>query len=255
MNAKRLASYLGLTYLISWSVWIPLAVSATKIEPGQAWPTHLFGLLGPAIAAIIVTLATQGRVGLRELATRIIRVKVRWHWYGLAGLTAGFIAFGLANSSSTSDFLRYSGAGEWGLLVIPYVFILNGFGEEIGWRGFLVEELSKKFSLGVTSILTWVFWAVWHMPLFWFLATFMDLGVGGTIGWTIGLLSGSVFLTWMYIKSEHSIFIVALWHTVFNFSTATTATAGLAAAISSTIVMVAAVAILVFPSTWRRKMA
>jgi hypothetical protein len=83
----------------------------------------------------------------------------------------------------------------------------------------------------------------------------MDLGVGGTIGWTLGLLSGSFFLTWMYLKSEHSIFIVALWHTVFNFSTATKATAGVAAAISSTIVMVAAFVILASPSTWRRNLA
>ena len=255
MNVKRLAAYLCLTYLISWSVWIPLALSMTKVEPGQAWPTHLFGLLGPATAAIIVTLVTQGTSGLRELASRIFRFQVRWLWYGLTALTAGFIAFGLANSSSSADFLRYSGAGEWGILVIPYVFILNGFGEEIGWRGLLVEELSHKFSIGVTSLLTWAFWAVWHVPLFWLLATFMNLGLGGTIGWTFGLLSGSVFLTWMYTKATHSIFLVALWHTVFNFSTATTATSGLAAAISSTIVMVAALVIVAFPSTWRRRMA
>jgi len=232
-----------------------MAVSATEIKPGQGWPTHLLGLLGPGLAAVVVTLATQGKAGLRELATRAFRFKVPWRWYWLAALTAGFIGFGLINSSSPADFLRYSGAGEWGLLVIPYVFILNGFGEEIGWRGFLVEELSKKFSIGLTSLLTWIFWAVWHIPLFWFLATFMDLGLEGTIGWTVGLLSGSIFLTWMYTKSNHSIFIVALWHTIFNFSTATSATAGLAAAISSTIVMVAAVVILAFPTTWRRTMA
>jgi membrane protease YdiL (CAAX protease family) len=236
-------------------MWIPLAVSETQIKPGQAWPTHLLGLLGPALAAIVVTFATQGKAGLCELATRAFRFKVRWQWYGLVALTAVFIAFGLANSSSPVDFLRYSGAGDWGFLVIPYVFILNGLGEEIGWRGFLVEELAKKFSIGVTSLLTWVLWGVWHIPLFWFLASFIDLGVGGTIGWTVGLLAGSIFLTWMYTKSDHSILIVALWHTIFNFSTATIATAGLAAAISSTIVMVAAVAILAFPSTWRRKMA
>ena len=253
MNIKRIAAYLGFAYLISWSVWIPLAISATRIEPGQGWPTHLFGLLGPAIAAIIVTAATQGKTGLRALANRVFRVHVRWQWYCLVALTAGLVTFGLVNSSKPADFLRYSGAGEWGLLVIPYVLVLNGFGEEIGWRGFLVEELSKKFSLGVTSLLAWVFWAVWHVPLFWFLATFMNLGAGGTIGWIVGLLSGSVFLTWMYTKAQHSIFIVALWHTAFNFSTATTATAGLAAAISSTIVMVAAIAVVAVPSTWRRK--
>ncbi|MFM1825815.1 MAG: hypothetical protein RLZZ37_450, partial [Actinomycetota bacterium] len=141
----------------------------------------------------------------------------------------------------------------WGLLVIPYVFILNGFGEEIGWRGLLVDELLKKYSLGVTAVVSWVVWGIWHIPLFWIVMNFLNLGIGGTVGWTLGLLAGSVFLTWMYTRSNRSILLLAAWHTIFNFATATTATAGVGAAVSSTLVIIVALAIIAFPSTWARR--
>jgi RsiW-degrading membrane proteinase PrsW (M82 family) len=52
-------------------------------------------------------------------------------------------------------------------------------------------------------------------------------------------------LTRLYVGSGRSVLLVALWHTAFNFTTATTATQGLSAAITSTAVMVAAVVVLV----------
>ena len=41
-----------LAYLISWSWWVPLAVRGEVVRAGVGWPTHLPGLLGPAIAAV-----------------------------------------------------------------------------------------------------------------------------------------------------------------------------------------------------------
>ena len=66
-----------------------------------------------------------------------------------------------------------------------------------------------------------------------------------TVGWGLGLLAGSVVLTRLYVGSGRSVLLVAVWHTAFNFTSATTATEGLSAAITSTAVMVAAVVVLV----------
>lgn len=231
-----------------------MALSHTVVESGQGWPTHLLGLLGPGVAAVIATAATQGWAGLRELFGRVVRVKVKPIWFAILVLTASFIALGeLSSPKSIDDYLTYSGAGSLGWLVIPYVLVVNGFGEEVGWRGYLADSLLKRFSQGTTSLMVWLVWGLWHLPLFWVVANFIDLGIGGTIGWVMGLLSGSVFLTWMYERSGKSIFLVAVWHTLFNFSTATNAAAGIPAAVSSTLVMVAAIVIMLLPKTWRRK--
>ncbi|MCS7185044.1 MAG: CPBP family intramembrane metalloprotease [bacterium] len=39
------------------------------------------------------------------------------------------------------------------------------FGEEIGWRGFLYNELSRKLNFWQLSLLMGVIWGVWHLPL------------------------------------------------------------------------------------------
>jgi hypothetical protein len=36
-----------LAYALSWAWWLPIVVSGGSVGRGDAWPTHLPGLLGP----------------------------------------------------------------------------------------------------------------------------------------------------------------------------------------------------------------
>mgnify|MGYP006276749861 CR=1 FL=1 len=242
---KRGITYIALAYLWSWSWWIPLALSGAVTRPGQAWPTHLPGLLGPAVAAILTAGYYDGISGVRALWNRIARVRVHWAWYVIIAVTASMIAlpFALGSDVEVADLTIYSGAGQLGLATVLYVLLLNGFGEEIGWRGYLADRMLEGHSLLDAAVRIWVVWGLWHLPLFLVVQNFRDLGVGGAIGWALGLLSGSIWLTWMYRESGASIAVVALWHTAFNFATATAAGAGVPAAVASTVVMIASVVI------------
>jgi hypothetical protein len=62
---------------------------------------------------------------------------------------------------------------------------------------------------------------------------------------TLGIVSGSVLLTWLYRGSGGSAFVVALWHACYNLVSGTAAAGGLLAAIVSTGVMVWATVIVV----------
>jgi membrane protease YdiL (CAAX protease family) len=42
--------------------------------------------------------------------------------------------------------------------------LVSALGEEMGWRGLLVPELSKVTSFSKTALISGVIWAVWHMP-------------------------------------------------------------------------------------------
>ena len=59
------------------------------------------------------------------------------------------------------------------------------------------------------------------------------------------LPAGSVVLTRLYVGSGRSVLLVALWHTAFDLTSATTAAERLPAAITSTAVVAAAVVVLV----------
>jgi len=43
--------------------------------------------------------------------------------------------------------------------------MLFAIGEEIGWRGLMLDELRRRFSLPTVSIIIGVVWSLWHAPL------------------------------------------------------------------------------------------
>jgi len=246
-----LVTYVALAFAFSWLWWVPMAVRGEVTHPGQGWPTHLPGLLGPAFAAIVVVLGWHGTTGLRELGRRAVRWRGvgRWWWSVPAILALGVV--GVAVSAATGTRVDLGGLAEYSgapvvsvVLLFGYVLLVNGFGEELGWRGLLADGLVDRVGEVRAALLVTVVWATWHLPLFWVVEGFRSMG-WATIGWVLGLLAGSVVLTRLYVGSGRSVLLVALWHTAFNFTTATTATQGLSAAITSTAVIVAAVVVLV----------
>lgn len=66
-----------------------------------------------------------------------------------------------------------AGVGPWGMIAITLVSgifagatinALFAFGEEIGWRGFLVKEFEGK-NFMTLSLVSGVIWGFWHFPL------------------------------------------------------------------------------------------
>lgn len=229
-----------------------MAISDTTTRPGQAWPSHLPGLLGPAIAAVLVTTATSGRAGLADLGRRVIRIRVAARWYLVVAVTAalGAAAWGVQAMlgqgwPTTHDLSTYSGAPVMPPLALTaFVMVVNGLGEETGWRGYLVDRLAPRLGLRRTALVVAAVWAPWHLPVFWVSASLAGLGLAGTVGWLVSIIAGSVVLTWMYLGSGRSVWLVALWHTSYNMVTATAGGTGLAGPIVSAGVVAAAVAIM-----------
>ncbi|HZD79648.1 MAG TPA: CPBP family intramembrane glutamic endopeptidase, partial [Actinomycetota bacterium] len=169
-----LVAFVVLAYLLSWSYWIPLAWNGAVVVPGGS-VTHLPGLLGPALAALLVPLLAGDREALADLLRRM-RLVTRPVWrFGLVSLSPlVFLGLALPVAAVTgaplpdvSDFARYSGLPVLELwAVVPIVFVVNGLGEETGWRGFALPRLQQRFGpLGGTLVLA-VIWAAWHVPLF-----------------------------------------------------------------------------------------
>lgn len=247
-----LGSYVVLAYTLSWAWWLPLLVSGAVTRPGQGWPTHVPGLLGPALATVVVTGLADGRAGLSDLWSRVTRWRVGRVWWLVVVATAALALLGLVVPLLTRQpepglegFARYSGIGEIGLpAVLLVAFLVNGMGEEIGWRGFAVERLLARHGLTRTAFLVVLVWAPWHLPTFWVVESFRDRGVLGNLAWLVGIAAGSVVLTYLYRESGRSVLLVGAWHTAFNLTSATEATSDVIAVLTSALVIVWAVWVL-----------
>jgi membrane protease YdiL (CAAX protease family) len=79
-----------------------------------------------------------------------------------------------------------------GFVISPFVNIITCFGEEWGWRGYLLPKMLKKFPVVPTLLITGVIWGLWHAPL-----TVMghNYGVGYPGFPVVGILAMCVFCT------------------------------------------------------------
>jgi uncharacterized protein len=248
LPGTALATYVVLAFAFSWVWWVPMAVRGQVSHSGQGWPTHLPGLIGPALAAGVVTLGWQGTGALRDLGRRAVRWRGvgRWWWSVPAVLAVGAVGLTVAAAMGTpadlGGLVEYGGAPVVPVLLsLGYLLLVDGYGQELGWRGLLADGLADRVGEVRTALLVTVVWGVWVLPLVWVVDGLRPLGPATVVG-GLGLLAGSVVLTRLYLGSGRSVLLVALWHTAFDLTTATSATRGLAAAITSvTVVVVAAV--------------
>lgn len=241
-------AFFVLACVLSWSYWIPLALSGASVRRGDGGPTQLPGLLGPLLAAFAVVVFTEGRAGIRELLASMVRwPRAAGAWLAM-GAPLVFLAFALmvaiavGDAPAPSDFLRYSGTSAT-VLVFAAALVITGFGEETGWRGYALARLQRRHGPLHATLMVTAGWAIWHIPLFFLLASYADFGALMAVGWLIGLAAGAFVLTAVFNLSGGSVLAVAVWHATYNAGAGTAGGNGLVAALMTACVIFWAVSL------------
>jgi len=239
-------TFIALAYALSWAYWIPLALRGVLITPGGS-VTHFPGLLGPAVAAYLTTALIDGWAGVGRLTGRIFLVSrpaVRFWLYSLSPLAflgaALLLAAWQGTLPETSALGRYSGLpARLSLpLVLLLVLLFNGFGEEVGWRGFALGRLQARCGPLKGALLLGLVWAGWHVPSFWTVEGYRSMAVPVLIGgFGLGICAGSVVLARVANRTAGSVLAAALWHFTYNMGSATTASRGLIGMVTTSCVM------------------
>jgi uncharacterized protein len=208
-----------LAFAISWLGWVPLALGSHGIAPFDNPYFQIlliFPVLGPTLAAVIVSVTLHGKTGFRDLFKAFIQWRVGIVWYAivLLGPTILFFAaqlitrlFGLPTIHSEQQGISFF------IMVLVSSLVANLW-EEAGWRGFALPRLQKQYSALLASLVVGILWGLWHLPLFFW--------VGGSMSnypfvpWFIGLLANAFLFTWLYNSTKGSLLLVALFHIALN---------------------------------------
>jgi membrane protease YdiL (CAAX protease family) len=170
-------TYYALVFAISWGSML-IIVGPNEFLGTKPMPRSLFLLIvvlgpfaGPFISGILVTDLISGRAGLRGLFSRLLRWRVGARWYAIALLTAPLLTtatlFALSLTSPAFLPIIVTSADKATLLASGIVAgLVVGFFEELGWTGFAMPELRKRYGMLTTELIMGVLWGTWHFPLF-----------------------------------------------------------------------------------------
>jgi membrane protease YdiL (CAAX protease family) len=254
MREHSLPAYFILAYAFSWLIGIPLALEAHgAIQAQIPFSLHYLIAYGPMLSALIVTWITSGIGGLKKLLGRMTKWRIDLSWWLVAVSPLGiYLLAGAALwlIQGQRMYLAVMGQVDYlpplGLATLPLWILTFGLGEETGWRGFALPRLQKGRSALSATLWLWVFWAFWHFPLFFY--TYDPAIIPGML---IGLLAGAITFTWLYNSTGGSVLMTAIWHGLFNYTTAcASCQTGTAAVFISILVMIwAVVAIFFFKPT------
>jgi membrane protease YdiL (CAAX protease family) len=175
IQSHPVLTYYILTFAISWGGILLVifggrsSVPATPEQFDRLIPMAILALLaGPPLACLLLTGLVDGRAGYGELGRRLSRWRVGIGWYALALLTApvAFASASLAMSLVSPAYLptiltRTDTASVLLLGTLPALLV--GSGEELGWTGFAIPRLLRRYSVLATGLIAGVLWGAWHV--------------------------------------------------------------------------------------------
>jgi uncharacterized protein len=201
---------------------------------GNGRGLYVLGLMWcPALAGML-TLRLNGR-SISDLGWKWGETKYQIRsWYipilyaSIAYAIAWIFHFGAFGNPEYYDSLTQTmhlGGSPWISVVMGIVLtgtygmirsVSSALGEEIGWRGFLVPELSKTASFTATSLISGMVWSLWHYPVL----IYGGYNAGtptwyGLTCFTVMVISISFVFAWMRVKSG-SLWTGAILHGSHN---------------------------------------
>ena len=163
---------------------------------------------GPTIAGLIMITLLAGKSGLRTTRLELGRWRVNPIWYviaiGVPAILAGSavgIFFTLGN--------EFNGVLAVPMRQIPIIFggwiairflIGGGLGEEIGWRGFALNQLLKIQGALKASIVIGLIWTFWHLPAH----LVSDNLLVNLVAQLLITIPYAIIFTWVYLRSNRT---------------------------------------------------
>lgn len=226
--AGRALAFLALAFGVSVAVWLPVVASArgwigVEVPAGLA----AVGIFGPAIAAIALRLVDDGRAGLRAIRESATRWRFGPRWWAATVLAPPAIVGGIyvayllvggdVGTASTVTTIRDMGAAA--AVAVPLLILVTvalAYGEELGWRGYLLPLLQTRLSALAASLVVGVAWFLWHVPLL-YLPGYEAGGEAYPIAlWAATVVLTSIVYTWLYNGTGGSVLAVSLFHAGMN---------------------------------------
>ena len=197
---KRLVIYLVVTFGLTWGLQIPAGFALGTFENGETSSMVMIALIAvcmffPLVGALVANCACKPEERIDLGIKPRIGVNLKYYlaaWFGPAVVALlGIVVFFVANPQlfdpTMMSYLE-SAAAQAGvsieeltadlppmhillaatlfsaLTVAPFINMIFGFGEELGWRGMLFPTLAAHMPVRAAVVVSGIIWGLWHAP-------------------------------------------------------------------------------------------
>lgn len=118
----------------------------------------------------------------------------------------------------TMESLGITTAGILNAVSLPFMFFLTFlpyFGEEYGWRYYLLPRLMRRFGGRSSLFIVGVVWGLWHVPINMFFYS-PDTAVQSILTQVIACIGFSVYFAYAYMKTDGNIWVAVAIHFLNN---------------------------------------
>jgi len=183
-----------LPVLCAWSPTIVFLLMFSRLYPGMTLKSYLKQQFTTGLSLPILALVVLVQVVILAAATGAHSILNQVQFFSAFTLSAPVLLMGFMDS-----------------------LIRGPLGEELGWRGYALNELQKKHTPLFSAVLLGLLWGFWHAPLW-----FINSGFTGNVlmqyilVFMISIICTSIVITAFYNMNKNLI-VPILIHQVFNF--------------------------------------
>ena len=226
VETHPVAAFVALAFGISWGVpgvvLLVGSVLSTPVSLAGYSPVAYVAVWGPAIAAVSVVWMTDGLDGTKRYLRRVTTVSGTWPWYAAValGIPLVYLVAALVSARLGGPAVGLGSGWVEPFVVVSLLRLTQGPVEELGWRGFALPLLQRRFSgLGASLVVGFV-WSLWHVPALVVSAAEFQRGNGALavelVRLFVGLTATSVVVTVVYNGTGGSVPLAILFHWLTN---------------------------------------
>jgi membrane protease YdiL (CAAX protease family) len=212
---SSLGPFTAVTFGLAWGI-LALFIFLPDLMTGLVGPLtgdhplFFLAVYAPAIAALAAVLHRTGPTGARRFLTRLTswECSKAWAAFLLFGVPLVFYGGAALNGNLFTDPFPFASAPP--LATALLLAAIKGPVEEIGWRGYALPMLQRRFAPVWASLILGAVWGFWHLPAF--LLSGTQQSAWSFTPFLLGTIAISIIATSLFNASRGGILPAAVLH-------------------------------------------
>jgi uncharacterized protein len=211
--------------------WMLLAIAILSGQSSKDFPailSYIIGGCGPSLVALFFVSRNYNVEQRREFWSRVFnprRVQPIWWIVTLiavptAMLLGVWVNALLGGMLPQMDYVKLLKDQPAEIPVFIIMMLIGGpLAEELGWRGLLLEGFQKKWSVTVSTLVLFLLWWSWHLPLFFLPGTTQyEWGLFTDMFWlfAMNVFLLTILMTLAHNANQRSVLAPILIHFTYN---------------------------------------